>query len=166
MLIRKAYKVACLKVTDYDWNQLGHQSLESLQLEVARKAFIRTKNYLYLDLINNYLSTWKNRSKSSELLLLADVMAYKGRFSEAAKLYKQADSEVRAVSMYTDLGMYDLAKNLVKSGDERVKKKLVQDQASWVDFISEPRAAAEMHLSVGNTSKAIEIMGENGWIDM
>lgn len=137
-----------------------------MELEVAKKAFMRTNKYLYLDLINGYLSSSKTLAKTTELLLLADVAAFKGRFNEAAKLYQQAGHGDRAVTMYTDLRMYDLAQNLVKSGDDKIRKSLLSDRADWVDVIHDPRAAAEMYLSVGNTSKAIEIMGENKWTDM
>lgn len=41
--------------------------------------------------------------------LLADVMAHSGRFAEAAKLYKSAGRNSKAVDMYTDLRMFELA---------------------------------------------------------
>lgn len=51
--------------------------------------------------------------------------------------------------------------------DETVdRKQLIKKKADWARNINEPRAAAEMYLSAGETHKAIDIMGENGWIDM
>lgn len=49
---------------------------------------------------------------------------------------------------------------------EMDKKDLIKKKAEWAKNINEPRAAAEMFLSAGETLKAIEIMGENGWTEM
>ena len=40
---------------------------------------------------------------------LAQVLAYKGKFADAAKLFKKAGQEQKALEMYTDLRMFDLA---------------------------------------------------------
>lgn len=47
----EAYGVACLGVTDGDWEELAHSALENLEFEVARLAFIRLQDYTYLELI-------------------------------------------------------------------------------------------------------------------
>ena len=39
-------------------------------------------------------------------------------------------------------------------------------QADWAKSTKEPRAAAEMYLSAGEHLKAIDIIGEHGWVDM
>lgn len=44
------------------------------------------------------------------MVFLADVYAYQGKFQEAAKLYKRAGQEQKALNMYTDLRMFDYAK--------------------------------------------------------
>jgi hypothetical protein len=49
-----AYKVACLGVTDGDWEALAHAALEGLDFRVARQAFIRIKDLKYLHLINEF----------------------------------------------------------------------------------------------------------------
>jgi intraflagellar transport protein 122 len=38
------------------------------------------------------------------------VAAFDGKFSEAAKLYKKVGQEQKALSMYTDLRMFDLVR--------------------------------------------------------
>ena len=43
-------------------------------------------------------------------LFLADINAYRSNFSEAARLYKKSGNSQKAVDMYTDLRMFDLAK--------------------------------------------------------
>ena len=49
----EAYKIACLGVTDTDWDHLAQKALEGLNFEVARKAFTRTRNLRYLVLIQS-----------------------------------------------------------------------------------------------------------------
>jgi intraflagellar transport protein 122 len=51
---REAYKIACLGVTDGDWEALAHAALESLDFQVARQAFIRIKDLKYLQLISDF----------------------------------------------------------------------------------------------------------------
>jgi len=43
-------------------------------------------------------------------LFLGDVYAVQGKFSEAARIYKKIGQPSRAMTMYTDLCMFDLAK--------------------------------------------------------
>ena len=50
---RDAYKVACLGVTDGDWEVLAHEALEGLDFDTAKKAFIRIKDLRYLELIHS-----------------------------------------------------------------------------------------------------------------
>jgi len=40
-------------VTDSDWRLLAHEALQGLSLDVARKAFIRTRDLRYIELIKN-----------------------------------------------------------------------------------------------------------------
>ncbi|CAE7873602.1 ift122, partial [Symbiodinium sp. KB8] len=47
----KAYRVACLGITDTDWRLLGVSALKAMQLEVARKAFIRIRDVRYIELM-------------------------------------------------------------------------------------------------------------------
>lgn len=52
-IYRDAYKVACLGVTDGDWEVLAHEALEGLDFDTAKKAFIRIKDLRYLELIHS-----------------------------------------------------------------------------------------------------------------
>jgi len=156
-----------MNVTDNNWEQLANGALEHMSLHVAKKAFSRTHNtWLYLELIQNYLQDTGVHNASTEISFLGDVAAYKSHFNEAAKLYKQAGHDDKAINMYTDLRMFDQAQELIRAGDAQFKKQLAMKKADWVHNINEPRAAAEMYLSAGDTKKAVDIIGQHGWIDM
>jgi len=53
LCFRDAYRVACLGVTDGDWEALAHEALEGLDFDTAKKAFIRIRDLRYLELIHN-----------------------------------------------------------------------------------------------------------------
>ncbi|XP_013786897.1 intraflagellar transport protein 122 homolog [Limulus polyphemus] len=159
-----AYKVACLGVTEGDWHALAMAALEELDLQVSRESFIRIRDVPYLQLIQNFEE--RKKKGESDTVFLADTLAYQGKFAEAAKLYKRAGNESRAMTMYTDLRMFDQAQEFLGSDDVQDKKMLIKKKADWARNINEPKAAAEMYLSAGETLKAIEIVGENGWVDM
>ena len=68
-----AYTIACLGVTENDWETLGKQALESLDLEVAKKAYTRLKDLRHLELITD-LEQRKNRDEDQ--VLIADIAAF------------------------------------------------------------------------------------------
>ncbi|XP_022044827.1 intraflagellar transport protein 122 homolog [Acanthochromis polyacanthus] len=164
-MFKEAYQIACLGVTDSDWRDLATEALEGLDFDTAKKAFIRIRDLRYLELINS-IEERKKRGENDNELFLADVYAYQGKFHEAAKLYKRTGHESRALSMYTDLRMFEYAKDFVGATDPKSSRILMTKQADWAKSSKEPRAAAEMYLSAGEHLKAIDIIGEHGWADM
>ncbi|XP_068600570.1 intraflagellar transport protein 122 homolog [Brachionichthys hirsutus] len=164
-MFKEAYQIACLGVTDSDWRDLATEALEGLDFDTAKKAFIRIRDLRYLELINS-IEERKKRGESNNDLFLADVCAYQGKFHEAAKLYKRTSHESGALSMYTDLRMFEYAKDFVTTTDPKSSRILMTKQADWAKSTKEPRAAAEMYLSAGEHLKAIDIIGEHGWADM
>ncbi|XP_070289694.1 intraflagellar transport protein 122 homolog isoform X4 [Myotis yumanensis] len=146
-MFKEAYQIACLGVTDTDWRELAMEALEGLEFETAKKER-------------------KKQGETNNDLFLADVFAYQGKFHEAAKLYKRSGHENLALDMYTDLRMFEYAKDFLGSGDPKETKMLITKQADWARNINEPKAAVEMYISAGEHVKAIEISGDHGWIDM
>jgi intraflagellar transport protein 122 len=94
------------------------------------------------------------------------VYAYQGKFSEAARLYRENNESQKAVAMYADLRMFDLAQEYLSEGESTNKSQLLRRKAEWALKINEPRAAAEMFLAAGEKIRAIEIMGKNKWTEM
>ena len=60
--------------------------------------------------LHNPFQERKKRGENDNMVFLGDVYAYQGKFHEAAKLYKKAGQEHKALNMYTDLRMFDFAK--------------------------------------------------------
>ncbi|XP_039551470.1 intraflagellar transport protein 122 homolog isoform X1 [Passer montanus] len=164
-MFKEAYQIACLGVTDADWRELAMEALEGLEFETAKKAFTRVRDLRYLELISS-IEDRKKQGENNQELFLADVYAYQGRFQEAAKLYKRSGHESLALEMYSELRMFDLAKEFLGSGDPKDTKMLIKKQADWAKDINEPKAAVEMYLSAGEHMKAIEISGDHGWVDV
>uniref|UniRef100_A0A8C4M6B3 Intraflagellar transport protein 122 homolog n=1 Tax=Equus asinus TaxID=9793 RepID=A0A8C4M6B3_EQUAS len=164
-MFKEAYQIACLGVTDTDWRELAMEALEGLEFETAKKAFTRVQDLRYLELINS-IEERKKRGETNNDLFLADVFSYQGKFHEAAKLYKRSGHENLALDMYTDLRMFEYAKDFLGSGDPKETKMLITKQADWARNINEPKAAVEMYISAGEHVKAIEISGDHGWVDM
>ncbi|XP_011915714.1 PREDICTED: intraflagellar transport protein 122 homolog isoform X21 [Cercocebus atys] len=133
--------------------------------ELLFQAFIRVQDLRYLELISS-IEERKKRGETNNDLFLADVFSYQGKFHEAAKLYKRSGHENLALEMYTDLCMFEYAKDFLGSGDPKETKMLITKQADWARNIKEPKAAVEMYISAGEHVKAIEICGDHGWVDM
>ncbi|XP_008073019.1 intraflagellar transport protein 122 homolog isoform X3 [Carlito syrichta] len=164
-MFKEAYQIACLGVTDTDWRELAMEALEGLEFETAKKAFTRVQDLRYLELISS-IEERKKRGETNNDLFLADVFSYQGKLHEAAKLYKRSGHENLALEMYTDLRMFEYAKDFLGSGDPKETKMLITKQADWARNIKEPKAAVEMYISAGEHIKAIEISGNHGWVDM
>lgn len=60
----------------------------------------------------------KRLGENDNELFLADVYAYQGKFHEAAKLYKRTGHEAKALSMYSDLRLFEYAKVIKPSIDQ------------------------------------------------
>ncbi|NXM73887.1 IF122 protein, partial [Serilophus lunatus] len=164
-MFQEAYQIACLGVTDADWRELAMEALEGLEFETAKKAFTRVRDLRYLELISSIEERRKHGENNSDLFL-GDVYAYQGKFHEAAKLYKRSGHENLALEMYSDLRLFDHAKDFLGSGDPKDTKMLIKKQADWAKNINEPKAAVQMYLSAGEHMKAIEISGDHGWVDL
>ncbi|XP_020611190.1 intraflagellar transport protein 122 homolog isoform X2 [Orbicella faveolata] len=163
-LYRDAYKVACLGVTEGDWRALAMEALEGLDFDTAKKAFIRVRDLRYLELIHN-IEERKKRGETDEQAFLADVFAYQGKFQEAGKLYKKTGNDEKAMEMFTDLRQFEYAKDFIGSSDPKNVKQLIKKQAEWCETTNDPKAAVDMFLAAGENHKAIEIIGQHGWVE-
>jgi intraflagellar transport protein 122 len=183
--------VACLGVTSKDWEILAMSALESQHLEIARKAFIRTREFKYLNLIAQFqvkkifslhdftyilfglifIYLKKSKKDLKKLgapkldIFLGYMNAYQSKFNEAAKLFKKGGDENLAMTMFTDLRMFDQAKEYISGGDMD-KTSILLKQAEWAVRNDDPKTAAELYMSSKQYNKAIELAGKNNWAEM
>lgn len=117
-------------VTDSDWKLLALESLQGMNLETARKSFIRIRDLRFIDLIDQ-IERAKKLPNFKEALWLGDIMAYQSKFMEAAKFYNQASQSnfflsfnskaERAVSMFVDLRDWENAKKWAANSNGAVE---------------------------------------------
>ncbi|KAI9332491.1 WD40-repeat-containing domain protein [Obelidium mucronatum] len=157
------YKVACLGVTESDWRRLAMDSLEGLNFDVARKAFVRLRDTRFLDLIK-LIDRMKNEGKYEMDNVIGEINTYVGKFHEAARLFKRAGNHVRAIQMYTELNMWEYATQIAAETNMdpvEILKRKAQTQQDRNDLI----AAASTYIEVGDYLQAINIIGPSGAVD-
>lgn len=164
-LFDEAYQVACLGVPSTDWEAFAQAALGALHLKVARSAFVKVRNLPWLNLLNELEERRKFPNVPKEGIQ-ADILAFSGKFREAARLYQKSGHGSKALSMYTDLKMFDLAQEFINDESSLDKRELVRLRAEWACSMHEPRAAAELLLAAGESQRAIEIVAEQGWTDV
>ncbi|CAF1166921.1 unnamed protein product [Rotaria sordida] len=159
-----AYRLACLGETSKTWDALGHACLEQGQFDLAKKCFSRTRDVKYLNLLANYEESAK-RGETKMNINLGDYYAYSGRFQDAARNYQQGGAPERAMTMFSDLRMFDQAKEYMVAGDMD-QQRLLNKQAEWAITMNEQRRAAELFVAANDFQKAIDLAGKNKWADL
>eukprot|EP00466_Bigelowiella_natans_P012811 jgi/Bigna1/68700/fgenesh1_pg.6_\ len=118
----KAYKVACLGVTEGDWRDLAITALTRLRLDISRKAFIRIRDVGYIELLER-IELSKQDPECNENIIKADILAFQGKYNEAAKVYNRANQARKAVEMYLDLRDWKAAQEIVESLQDGKEQK-------------------------------------------
>lgn len=163
-----AYNVACLGVTEADWRHLAVEALQGMQLDIARHAFIRIRDVRFVELVNQ--TEMGRRAGTAEPLLLADIMAYQGKYQEAARLYMSAGCVEKAIEMFSDLRQFDEAKRWAEEfaklrGDSAKVDELISRQAEWSEETNNYEAAAEMYVKAKRYDRAVALLVARGWWD-
>eukprot|EP01035_Chromulina_nebulosa_P019079 gene19079-24905_t len=92
------------------WTLLAHSALESLELDMAEKAFVRTGDYHGIQLVKQ-LRTMTDKMKSR-----AEVCVYLGRFDEAEGIYREIDRKDLAIQMRKKIGDFSRVVQLLQTG--------------------------------------------------
>jgi intraflagellar transport protein 122 len=157
-----AYRIACLGVTEDDWKMLGMAAMQSLALDVARKAFIRIREVKYVELLNR-VELDRRVAGGDETFLLGDILAFQGKYHEAARCFIKSGLDARAIEMFCDMKMWDEARK-VCTNDEHLKE-LIRRQARWAEETGDRAEAAKLWLAASDFSRAIKLLGEAGTIE-
>uniref|UniRef100_A0A336MIF6 Intraflagellar transport protein 122 homolog n=1 Tax=Culicoides sonorensis TaxID=179676 RepID=A0A336MIF6_CULSO len=161
----EAYQIACLGVPMSDWQGLAQAALDALNFQVARDAYVKIRSLPWLELIQE-LKEKQRRGDVPKEVLQGDILAFEGKFKEAARMYQKCGQSSKALGMYSDMRMFDLAQEYLKDGDSADKIELVRRRAEWACSVHEPRAAAELLLAAGESQRAVEIVAQQGWTDV
>lgn len=161
----EAYQVACLNVTHEDWQTLTNVSLSKANLKIARKCLIRTRDWMYLNLIQTHEQVLNSADDQKNVqLFLAKLYSYRGLFSESAKIYKKLGAEHLAAEMFEDLQMYDQAKEYKIDGDPiGTAKHEMNDNVNasnkWSNTnLKDIRTMSKLYMSNGEYSKAFQLI--------
>eukprot|EP00164_Ancoracysta_twista_P001588 GFYU01002082.1.p1 GENE.GFYU01002082.1~~GFYU01002082.1.p1 ORF type:complete len:1195 (-),score=419.63 GFYU01002082.1:77-3661(-) len=156
-----AYAIACLGVTENDWRSLAMDALTNMNFTIARKAFIRVRDIRYIELLNRIENESRNPNHDPGLFM-AEIMAYQGNYPEASKIYNRCGQPERAVDMFSDLGMWEEAKNFAKNAKNVDIVELMKKQATACEDTSDWKQAGSMFVAAGEFGKAINLFGERG----
>lgn len=107
----------------------------------------------------------KKQGSMKNDILLGLFYAYQSKFGEAAKSFRKAGEENLAMQMFTDLRMFDMAKEYI-SGANMDKNSIMLKQAEWSLQSGDAKTAAELYMNARQFGKAIELAGKNKWSDM
>ncbi|XP_064399631.1 intraflagellar transport protein 122 homolog isoform X2 [Halichondria panicea] len=163
-LYNEAHSIACLMVTQEDWRVLGQEALEGMDFRVAKKAFARVKDLRFLELIHD-IEERKSRGENDTQDFLADIFAYQGKFNEAGQLYKKCGKPEKAVELFMDLRQFEQAKEFAVKSETLDVKHLIAKEADWAKTTNDAQSACDMYLAAGEYLKAVELMGDNGWVE-
>ena len=175
---KSAYKVACLGVSEEDWRHLGMQALQCNQIETARNAFVRICDMKSISLLGHVEQELKiasvtkspsshgsgvvaNSSSNNNMLVRAKILAFQGKYQEAARLYAECNKVEYAMEMFSDLRQFDEAKQWAeqysfnnKEAQAESVREVIQRQAQWSEEVCDYEAAGEMYMKAKNYDKA------------
>jgi len=156
----KAYKVACLGVTDADWRLLATGALADMKLDIARKGFIRVRDMRCIELLNR-LETRHNpqvpMSAAAQATLQGEILAFQGQYQQAARLLAQNGQVQKAIDIFSDLRKWEEAAEFARNAEGIDVRDLMRRQAQWSVEMNDLPGAAKMWLAAGCHKEAIDL---------
>ncbi len=98
-----AYKLACLGVPENDLKYLGSEALQNHNFDIAVKCFVKLRDLPLIELANHYLQEEKKGANLNPEVLKAELLAFQGKYEEAASLYFKNKKVKEIVEMYSRL---------------------------------------------------------------
>jgi len=121
---------------------------------VARQASGKNQGSALLN-----VATQATTQSADDAVLAGVVLAYQGKYQEAATAWSRAGKVDRAIEMFSDLRMWDAAKQYSHTASAGTAQELVKRQAQWAEEVNDLSVAADTYLAAGETLKAIHIFG-------
>ena len=143
--------------------ELGAHASRAARRALGR-AFARLRDSRYIDLVGR-IEQERRQAGNDDQVLVATVLAYQGKFHEAAKLYCKANRVERAIDMFSDLRKWEEARQYAHTASADVAQELVKRQAAWAEASNDASSAYLTYLQAGEHLKAINILGNKGWVD-
>jgi intraflagellar transport protein 122 len=114
-----AYKIACIGVTEQDWRALGTEALLAKNFFLAKRAFVKIRDLKFIDLCD-LAEQMNNMRNLNENWLIGEILAYQGKYKEAAQHYIKNNLSEKAIDLYTSLKKFNEANDLIrKYGNKR-----------------------------------------------
>ena len=179
----QAYATACLGVTMAEWRSLALAAARGMALEVATKATVRTKDGAFGQLVasigarraqGRLLAAHEAGHRGAPLefaegvvgpkdaVFLAEILAFEGSFTDAAKAFAKAGLGDRAVGLFADLRRWDDAMLFAAQSPSSVDpKELLRRQAEWSEETGDWARAAAMLVKAGDTHTAVKRLGDH-----
>ncbi|KAH8859092.1 Intraflagellar transport protein 122 like [Schistosoma japonicum] len=174
--LNEAYHLGCFGLTEQDWKIIGRLALNKLNLKVAKYAYMQLEDVLILLFIQQLEERYKRGewtdkdtvNNSNISIVLGDISAYLGNFTEAVVNYNRASGQQhKIIEMYTDLRRFNEVHEIMSTNcDVNERKLLLAKNADWAKSTNEYREAAKMYIDAGEYIKAIELSDQHGWTDI
>ena len=159
-----AYKIACIGVTEQDWRALGIESLLAKNFPLARKAFVRIRDLKFIDLCD--LTDQMNQMRTlNEQWLIGEILAYQGKYKEAAAHFVKNTLVDKAINLYTTLKQFKEANDLIKKHGNKSDPVILMKQAEYLRDTGQWKEAAELFTHAQRYREAIEIYGKKNVLD-
>ncbi|GFR60058.1 intraflagellar transport protein 122 [Elysia marginata] len=161
-MFKDAYKIACLGVTEGDWEALAHDALEGLDFDIAKKAFIRIRDLRYLELIHaieEFLGAGDAQDKKLLITKQADWAKSSNEPKAAAEMYISAGEYLKAIDIIGDHGWPDMMIDLARKIDKADREALSR-AALHLAKLGEFGYAAEVYSKMGDQKALIAMRVE------
>ena len=101
-------------------------------------------------------------------LFQAEILAYAGRYQDAARAYTRCGHVKEAIDLFADLRQWEEAKLFAASSKDVNATDLTRRQAEWAEEVEDWKAAADMYVTCGEPLRAVRLLHEHKppeWIE-
>jgi intraflagellar transport protein 122 len=163
---QRAFQVACLgAMSEKDWSTMGWEALEGLQFSLAQRSFSKIKDHRmlqYVDTLHHFFTT--SKEPNTREIILADILAARGKIENAADLLLAQKLESRAVTLYSDLMLYESALKIAKTHGIPIDE-ILKCKAAILKEKNDFQGAAETYIQVGDISQAVRLLISNNCLE-